>query len=211
MPVTAADLKITIRGTVYGEQFENIQWYRPDGAAFLTATVLGVAESYWNDIKTTWRAFQSVNGEVRTNSILISEPGLTGAYAEFPIPEAERLGSRTGVASNTVEPCFMAAGVRLTVGTRTTRPGQKRFPGMGEVDVDANLLVGAYVTLVEAVAVKFSEPIELGAPVATGVLHPEITRVDPTTKLVVVRQDVTGFVVNPAPTTQNSRKVGRGA
>jgi len=55
----------------------------------------------------------------------------------------------------------------------------------------------------------FSEPIILGAPVATGVLHPAIggTMVD---GVPPVYQRVTGNVVNTRITSQVSRKLGHG-
>lgn len=211
MPVTAEDLKITIRGTCLAQQAEVVQWYRPTGAAFLTATLLGVAEAYWNDIKTLWRACHLNSTNDTTVSILISEPGAGGGYAEYAIPSGEQSGTRSSPTQNQPLPPFMCAGVRLTVGTRTTRPGQKRFWGLVEEDQSAGVLGSALAALVAALAPKFSAGITLGAPVATGVLWPEIVHLEGSPQVVTARQDVTGFIVNPNVTTQNSRKYGRGA
>ena len=68
----------------------------------------------------------------------------------------------------------------------------------------------AKLTLVRAVAPKFATPIILGAPVATGVLEPVVTRLSPDGTTVLASQPVAGYVINPNQTTQNSRKVGRG-
>ena len=211
MPVTAQDVKISIRGQLSGQRVQVVQWYRPVGAAFLTATLLGVAEAYWADIKTAWRACHGATTNDVTTSILISEPGVGGGYAEYAIPVGEQQGTRSAPTQSNFMPPFAAGGVRLTVGTRTTRPGQKRFWGLYEEDNSNGDLGSAYAALLATLAAKFSSQITLGAPVATGNLIPEICRLDGVPEVVTARQDVTGFLVSPYVTTQNSRKYGRGA
>jgi hypothetical protein len=211
MAVSAEDLKIVIRGVHMGQQMEVVQWYRPTGAAFLTATLLGVAEAYWNDIKTTWRACHVANIDDVTTSVFISEPGVAGQYAEFAVPSGEQQGTRSGPTEPQALPPYVAAGVRLTVGSRVTRPGQKRFWGLKESDQSNGLLTAALAALITSLAPKFAGGITLGAPVATGVLWAEIVRVAGVPQVVTARQDVTGFIVAGNVTTQNSRKFGRGA
>lgn len=203
-------LKIVIRGTILGQQFQNVCWYQTDGAAFLTADAVGVGEAFWNDIKTVWRAAMIETVALTTDSILVSEPGPTGAFGEFAIPVLERPGTRPSAGLEGLMPTFVAAGIRLTVATRTTRPGQKRVVGMTEADHINNVIQPPYLALINALAPKFAEPIVLGAPVATGVLEPIVTSLDPTTGLVVASQPVTGWVTNVNATSQVSRKVGRG-
>lgn len=202
-------LRITIRGVIQAQAFNLVCWYNTDGAAFLTATATGVGEAFWNDIKTVWRAAMESSPLLVTNSILVSEPGPTGAFGEYPIPVGERQGTRT-VGTSDLLPSFNAAGIRLAVATRTTRPGQKRVPGALEVDQTNGAWVSGYMTLMNNLAPKFSSPITLGAPVATGVLIPIVTRVNPDTGDVDASQDVVGFVTNPYVTSQVSRKIGRG-
>lgn len=202
-------LKIVIRGQWQGQVFNNICWYETDGAAFLTADAVGVGEAFWNDIKTVWRAAMATTAELTTTSILVSEPGPTGAFGEFAVPPDEQQGTRT-VSPLTFPPSFNAAGIRLTVATRTTRPGQKRIVGACEQDITGNTLVAGYITLLNNLAPKFAEPIILGAPVATGVLTPIVTRVASIGGAVLASQPVTGWVTNPNATSQVSRKIGRG-
>lgn len=203
-------LKITIRGTILGQRFENVCWYNTDGAAFLTADAVGVGEAYWNNIKAVWRAAMVSLDALRTLAILVSEPGPTGAFGEFAVPPAEQLGTRSDTGLNGLLPAFNAAGIRLTVATRTTRPGQKRIVGGTEADNESGLWSLTYMGLLNALAPKFAEPVTLGAPVATGVLIPIVARVSDTGDAVLAQQDVTGWVTNRNVTSQVSRKPGRG-
>lgn len=200
-------LKVTVQGVIMGQVFNNVQWYVTDGAAFLTADAVGVGEAFWNDIKTVWRAAMATTADLTTRSIKVSEPGPTGAFGEYAIPPGEQQGTRT--ATSALMPSFNAAGFRQTVATRTTRPGQKRIVGQMESDVSGQALEGAYITLINAIAPKFCQPIILGAPVATGVLIPVIVKLDAAGE-VIASQEVTGFVTNPDATSQVSRKRGRG-
>lgn len=211
MAITATDLKIVIRGTLAGQQMQVVQWYRPTGAAFLTATPTGVGEAYWNDIKTAWRACHIATAFDVTQSIFVSEPGVDGAYGEYAIPVGEQQGTRPAGTLGEFLPPFLAAGVRLTVATRATRPGQKRFWGFLEGDNNAGALQSAAAALIGTLAGKFSSGITLGAPVATGVLWPEIVHLEGSPEVITRRQDVAGFIVAANITSQNSRKIGRGA
>lgn len=202
-------LKITIVGTVLSQAFNIVTWYTTDGAAFLTADPAQVGEAYWNDIKGVWRALMPNSAGMRTSLVRVAEAGSTGAYGEYAIPPGEQLGLRSAAGSD-FNPSFMAAGIKQTVATRTTRPGQKRIPGSLEEDGGANVWTSAYMTLLNNLAPKFAAPIVLGAPVATGGLEPIVARLSPDGSTVLASQPVTGFVVNPNQTTQNSRKVGRG-
>lgn len=210
MAITATDLKMTIKGTCLGQRWNLGCWYRLTGAAFATADPLGVAEAYWNDIKSAWRALALAAADFYTLEIFCEEEGANGQYATFPIPSGEQVGLRALGAALNLEPPYVAYGVRQTVGSRVTRPGQKRIPGVGRQDTTNGYVVTATATLVGSVAAKFSSGITLGAPVATGVMWPEVCRIDPATRLILAKQDVTGFLLNPYATTQVSRKVGRG-
>lgn len=202
-------LKVTINGTIIGQVFNIVTWYTTDGAAFLTADPAQVGEAYWNDIKTVWRALMPDSSGMRTISVKVAEAGPTGAYGEYAIPPGEQIGLRSA-ASSDFNPPFLAAGIKQTVATRLTRPGQKRIPGSLEQDGGAGGWNSTYLGLVNNLAPKFAAPIVLGAPVATGGLEPIVTRLSADGSTVLASQPVVGFVTNPYQTTQNSRKVGRG-
>lgn len=204
-------LEIQFRYTYLGQKLMTRQHYQMQGAAFLTADVVQVAEAYWNDVKTLWRSLFSTASTVSTqDALFVREIGNGLQYAEYAIPSGERVGTRAaGDDGEWVAP-FMAAGVKLTVGSSVTRPGQKRISSMREGDIVGNSLISAHQTLVDNVAVIFSDPRTLGAPVALGVLQPVIGGTlidgDPT-----VWQNVTGQVVNAFITSQVSRKIGHGS
>lgn len=210
MPVTGGHMKITLRYTYLAQRCENVQFYRLTGSAFATATVLGVLEAYWNDIKTAVRSVFSTSEDVSTiDSILGDEVGGGLGFAEFSIPPDERVGTRPAGADGLWLNSFSAIGGRLTVGSRLTRPGQKRFPMLREGDVSSNAVTPAIIDVYDPVFAKFSDLITLGAPVATGVMQPEIGKSVPS-GFPTVFQDVTGRVINTNVTSQVSRKVGRG-
>lgn len=211
MAILSSHLKVTIRGTVAAQQWENVQWYKPTGAAFVTAEAAGVAQAYWDDVKTAWRALIVTSSVFTFQSVLVSEPGDTGAFGEYPIPISEQNGTRAIGDLADFMPPFNAWGMRLTVATRTTRPGQKRFCGIMEGDANADILTAPGIALLEDLAPKFSDNIVLGSPVATGVLIPEVVRIDRVTGDITASQEVTGFLINPYVTSQVSRKRGRGA
>lgn len=201
-------LRIEIRGTIKGQACMVRQWYETDGAAFLTADPTGVGEAFWNHIKTAWRAMHIGDGVDFTQSIFVAEDGPTGAYGEYAIPTGEQTGLRSGAGLGSSLPAYSAGGIRLTVGSRVTRPGQKRFWGLYELDADHGDLVSAgYATLLDGIGPMFSAPLTLGAPVALGVLNPIIVSMGGTPPVVVASQPVTGYLVHPYVTSQVSRKV----
>lgn len=210
MAITASQLMIIVRGTMQGQRWENVQWYRPTGSAFLTADAVSVAEAYWNDVKTVWRAATTVSPALTFDSVFVSEPGSTGAFGEFAVPPAESQGSRSGSGLGEFLPAFCAAAVRLTVATRATRPGQKRFVGGTEGDNLGGVWSAAYIALIDALAAKFDSTITLGVPVATGVLDPIVVRINRATGAIVTDQLVVGHLTNPNISSQVSRKIGRG-
>lgn len=211
MAITADKLKIIVRGLIYNQQWENVQWYRPTGSAFLTADAGAVAEAYWNDVKTLWRNIVPSSAGMTFESVFVSEPGDSGAYGEFSVPIGEKDGTRSaGVGGQGLQP-YAAVGMRLTVANRSTRPGQKRFIGLTEGDNVNGILGADMIAAVEALSVKFDGTITLGSPVATGVLDPIVCRVNRETGEITASQLVTGHVINSNITTQNSRKYGRGS
>lgn len=209
--VVGGRVKISLRYTFFGQRCQNVQWYRTDGAAFLTASASGVLEAYWNDIKSAWRAMIVTSPSFEFNELALEEENPTGAFGTYAVPLAERQGTRALGSLVDFLPQFVAASAKLTVATRVTRPGFKRLPGIMEGDSGAGEISATFVSLADAVAAKYSTPIILGAPVATGALIPVIVRLDPNTGAVSASQDVSGRIVSNIPTSQVSRKRGHGS
>jgi len=212
MAISSTEFKINLRYTYLDQKCQNVQYFRLSGAAFLTATALGVLEAYWNDIKTAMRALTSTSSAVGTfDSILGEEIGGGLSFAEFSIPSGERVGTRAAGDDGEWVSGIMALGMRQTVATRFTRPGQKRFPWLRESDITGNELTTATITLYTPAVEKWALPITLGAPVATGVMTPMIVHEPTVAAPVRATQNVTGYVINTDVTSQVSRKKGRGA
>lgn len=212
MAIIGNRIDIHIRYTYLGQKCQNVMSYEPGGAAFLTADMIQVLEAYWNNIKGAFRALASTSAAVNTfDSLLGIEHGLGNQMAEYPIPPAERVGTRAAGDDGEWLSSFTAVGCRLTVATRSTRPGQKRLPFLRESDVTGNTLVPSIITLMDPAFQKFGDDVLLGAPVATGVLLPLVVHEPTVAAPAYAQQLVTGYTINPDVTTQVSRKKGRGA
>lgn len=212
MPITAPNLAITLRYQWMSQKMQTKRVYSVTGAAFLTATAVGVGEAFWNDVKTVWRAMTPLAGASVFKSVLVEELGGGSSFGEYAIPVGEQSGTRSTAGLTQEAPSFVNVGVRFTVGTRITRPGQMRVPFLWESDMDGQAVNSTFLTLVTALATKLAAPSTLGAPVATGVLTPQVVRFAAGSGVVIEdQQDVVGFVVNTNLTSQNTRKIGRGS
>lgn len=204
-------LAIELRYTYLQQRCLTRQLYQMQGAAFVTADPIQVAEAYWDNIKTLWRSMFSTASIVNTlDSVFVREIGNAEQYAEYAVPSGETVGTRAAGNDGEWLPSFVVAAVKLTVGSSVTRPGQKRLVPLRRGDVTDNLLATAQKTLVDNVAAIFSTDRNLGAPVATGILSPVIGGTvidgDPT-----VFQFVTGKVTSSFVSSQISRKIGHGS
>lgn len=210
MALVDAHIEMILRYTYLDQQCENTFMYFTEGAVFVGVNAPQVAEAWWNDIKTTFRAMVTDDVSVaRISSVICRNLVSGGELGEFAIPPGEQAGTRTGLSGIEPAASYNAVGFRLSVGNTTTRPGQKRIPFMYENDLERNQVAFAFYTLVDAFASHIDGPLTLGAPVALGVLQPVVggTIVG---GFPTVYQDVIGHVTNPSLTTQVSRKKGRG-
>lgn len=211
MAISVGDIfEIAVAGHMYGQQTLNVWTYRADSAS-VGITAAQLAEAYWAHVKAAARGIPTSDHgaafeEVRVRQ-LAGTGGLVGTYI---VPAGERGGTRTSDGNPPLTP-FAAAGVRLVVGTSTTRSGQKRFGGIGEGDNAGGLLAAGAVSAVQGLLNVASGYIILGAPAALLELVCVVVRKDKTTGAVLAHQDVVGTLINPYITTQNTRKVGRGS
>jgi hypothetical protein len=203
-------LEISVEAALYSQQVMNV-WTYEVGGTFSGISAGSVAHAYWNHVKTTYRALVSTEFGPTFTRVLVkdlSDP--TGDYGEYGVPVNERAGTRSATGVQGM-PGFAAAGVRLTVATRVTRPGQKRFPFLLEDDSAGYGLTSGFTTLVNALMTAATVSVTLGAPALGMDLNPIVVRRDPTTGAVTAFQQVTGFAINPNTTSQVSRKIGRGS
>ena len=203
--------QIAIRGQFIGQAWQVSQYYDFANIFGTTITASEAGEAYWDNVSGPIRALFVTTPNLTVNSIFIRELAAGGEYGEYAIPIAEQQGVRSAEGMGEFLPSFAAFGFRLAVATRTTRPGQKRFPGVMEGDNSSGVLSQAARDLVAAVAVKFVETLTMNPPAAFVTMQPRIVRLNPSTGTVVASQPVAGALVNPNVTTQNTRKMGRGA
>lgn len=202
-------IEIALRYLWLGQQCQNTYQYAVAELSTLPSAA-NFGEAWWNHVKATQRAMvRSAMGDV-FYSVLVTELGNPeGDYGEFDVPLAERPGTRSGGSSATAMPSFTAIGVRLTVGSRLTRPGQKRYPFLDEADVNVQQVDATTKALVVSAVNVACAPIILGAPAALATLNPVVVRKGPSST-ILASQSITGNVVNNYLTTQVSRKVFRG-
>jgi len=202
-------ISVTIGGVVQAQQWMNV-WTFKVGGTLSTPTAGQIGEALWNDFTTDYRALISSAHSAAFQFVRVRElDSLTGDYGEYAVPVGEQAGT-LAVSTTTYLPSFNAAGIRLTVGTRVTRPGQKRIPGQRGEDISSLQWVSAYLTRLATFATTATSVALLGAPVAGTELQPVVVSIDRTTGLPTASQNVIGYVVNPYVTSQVSRKIGRG-
>lgn len=207
---TGSFVEMLVNMTIFNQQ-NLMAWHYEvqDWAAGVTAVQLG--EAWWNHVKATYRAVipSALGATFRSIKVLeLSNP--SGDYAEFDIPLGEQAGTRVAGVSGEAMPPYVAVGARLVVGTRATRPGQKRYPGVYEGDNSAGVVGSALLGAVQASLTVMTASMLLGAPAATVRLQPIVTRIVPP-GVITGYQNITGYLVNQNLTTQNSRKFGRGS
>lgn len=210
MAITLGSLiRITMRGSNLAQAAYNDFDYRVDGSAFLVEPVQ-IAEAWWNHVKTTYRGVVGTPFTDYFQSVTIRElDDPLGDYGTYNVPIGERAGTRSGGTQSTPMPPYVAFGMQLTVGSRVTRPGQKRVGGVMEADNASGALDATSLAAWNAFGAVISASMILGAPAATIVLNPAVVGLNPD-GTIRADQPVTGWLANTNLTTQNSRKFGRG-
>ncbi len=211
MALVDAHIAIIPRYEWLGQECENVFMYFTEGAVFVGVNAVQVAEAWWNDVKADFRAMIAGDATVcLLKSVVCRNLVSGGELGEYAIPVGESLGTRSTAGLVAPVTGTLGAGVRLTVGNTSTRPGQKRFPFLWETDIDRNNIDATFLALVETFAAHIDSPLTLGAPVALGVLQP-IVGGTVVGGFPTVYQDVVGHVTNPHITSQVSRKFGHGS
>lgn len=210
MAITTGSLvEMEVHFTYYNQQYMNVFQYQVNNMP-PSVTAGNLAQGYWNHIKATYRALAATSFGSTFQKIVLRElNNPVGELAEFGIPEGEQVGTRTPPGGTDAMPPFNSAGVRLLVGTRATRPGQKRVGWIMEADNTNASLQPAMTALITNWANVMFVSMALGSPAALASLIPIITRKTPQ-GLVLAHQPIISYLINPLVTTQNSRKIGRG-
>lgn len=210
MPISAGDLfEVTLNSQVGSNRLMSV-WSYEVGGSFPTVDAVHLAEAWWNYTKANYRAMiYATAGWVYTSVVVKEMNDPAGELAEWNIPTGEQQGTRTAPAAPEFLPIFNATGVRLTVGTRVTRPGQKRVYGLTETDNESGVASPAWMGLVATLVDALDGEFTLLAPALGVDLIPSVFRKDGAGD-VIAHQAVTGNVPNRNITSQVSRRLGRG-
>jgi len=206
---TGSKISISLNATSAGQTIMNV-WEYSVLEIVGTPTAGHYGEAWWNHVKAGYRALAlAAWGQVFT-SVRVSELGNPlGEYGEFAIPTGERAGTRSNPTDAESMPNFTAVGVRLSVSTRVTRPGQKRFAFLTQSDVLGEDVQAPFQTLVATLMTTMVANMTLGAPAAGVVLVPNVVGLN-ADGTIRGAQLVTGYAINGKVTSQVSRRFGRG-
>lgn len=211
MAFTGDIVKIGLRYIYLGQRCQTERTYRGEGATYYAANPTQLGEAWWNDVKAAWRGLANSSFGNIFESVYVEEVGGSLSYGEYSIPAGERVGTRAPGTLGDALPSYVACGVRLSVATRVTRPGQMRLPFVCDDDTTANALKAGYLTLAGAVAAKYSSVLTMGAPVALATLAPLVVTYTATVPPAVEHdQEIVGYVLNGNVTSQVSRRAGHG-
>jgi len=210
MALDATDLiEVTLNSTVGSNRLMSVWSYEISGS-FTPVDAPQVAEAWWNYVKASYRAMIYATAGWIYQSVVVREVNdPTGELAEWTIPVGEQQGTRAAPAAPDFLPIFNAVGVRLTVGSRLTRPGQKRVYGLTESDNESGTVSPTFLALVETLIAGMDNTITLGVPALAMELVPSVFRKD-ATGTVTAHQPIVGHVNNRNITSQVSRRLGRG-
>lgn len=175
-----------------------------------TPTAGNYAEAWWNHVKTVYRALPTTAMTTAFSSVRVTELGNPeGEYGEYSVPVGERAGTRTPPGDSDNLPSYSAVGVRLSVATRATRPGQKRFGFLTQADLVNNDVQGPIGTIITNLMNVMTANMTLGAPAAGVVLVPSVVGLNADGS-IRTSQVITGYAINAKATSQVSRRYGRG-
>lgn len=211
MAIGAGSLvSLTVGGLMDDQEVMNVYTYRVVGELGSPDPV-HIAEAFWNEVKVVARPLVSVRWTQAFQFVRIRElDSLTGEYGEYSIPSGERPGS-LGSGSDELLPTFVAAGFKLSVGSRVTRPGSKRFSGATEGALGDGFWTVSYRAQLDLMGAFLADSLNLIAPALGTELEPVVVRMNRVTGLPTANQPVVGYVLNVRPTSQVSRKVGHGS
>lgn len=193
--------KLTVRQTSQGEPIINVFYYRD--VAVVAPTPISVAQGFWDKVKVAWRGIPTTTQSYTFDNILCEQLFAPLGFATLSIPLAEQTPTR--VLTSEPQPTWVAGLIRLTVATRSTRPGGKRISGLTENDTVGNNVNSAMITLLQALGNVFDDTFNSspGASAMTPVIVGYPTPA-PTNKPLRV-QDVIGNSVDARVSHQVSR------
>lgn len=204
MSTTGDILEIVDRQTTNPDTALNVYHYRLD-SGILTIDPSTIAEFWWNDCNGVIRDLQSeLLLHIRVTCRNLDN---SADYGEYLIPLDEQAGTNP---TSDVQARQAAVGVTFRGATPTTRPGSKRICGIPEAQSgEWGELVPAYLSLVDLYASHMASQLNSLTPAF--VLTPVIVGLPNDDRPTRVENEIVAYSINPYITSQNTRKIGRGA
>jgi len=189
-------VRITVKQTIVSEDIFNVFFYLVE-VLVTGATLLDLLTDFRDSV---WTVLQGLQSEDLTSLTAVAE-NLTNGI------DVDTLTLNSGgldLAAGPILPSYVAAGYRLNVIDKTTRPGAKRIAGIGETRVSFNLYSpngAASVLAVAALATTFAYtgtptgsgdavPIVVGRDTFGAVDLTRFSRVSSVTELTTIRSQV---------------------
>lgn len=197
-------IEIVDRQTTNPDLALNVYHYRID-CGILTVPPLTIATFWWGNCNAVIRGLQMNDLlHIRVSCKNLENPA---DYAEYIVPTAQQAGLNTAGETQSRQ---AAIGVTFRGSTVVTRPGSKRVCGVPEAaSGDWGALVPAFITAATDYGSHMASSLNSLSP--PFVLVPVILGLPNSERPTRVENPVSGFVVNPYVTSQNTRKIGRGA
>lgn len=202
--------ELTMHGELYGQVCDNVFFYQ--GVSGTDPELDDIAQAFYEQV---WSLIQiPLIADYTLNTIEVRH--LFSGASPFILPVAEQ---GTGFTGQGVSP-FNAFGFSLGVASNATRPGSKRIPGVAEASIDDGIVTdGGTITALQDMADQFSTAlVDVTLGIVTWGLPIIVKRIldGGTYRLPVnIGEFVGNLIVDVAAslvmTSQNSRKVGRGA
>lgn len=204
MPTSGDIVEIVDRQTTNPDLALNVYHYRVE-SGILTISPATIAQFWWNDCKTVIKNLQTNDLlHIRVTCKNLENPA---DYGEYLIPVGEQPGTNS---SGDTQARQAAIGITFRGETVLTRPGGKRIAGIPEAaSADWGSLVPSFITA----AVDYGDHMiaQLNSLTPAFVLVPVIVGFPNDDRPARVENDINGYVINPYITSQNTRKIGRGA
>jgi hypothetical protein len=202
-------LQISVTGQQNGQTIMNVWQFLVTGT-FSGISAGAVANAFWQATKSTYRAIAPAGYLLAFQKVFVEDISESlGDYGEYAVPTSEQPGTRDTGSSEGM-PTFNAVGVKMVVATRVTRPGQKRFAYMTEQDSVSGAVSSTLVTAVDNLMNTMVGGLVLPSPALGMDLLAVVCKKDPATGDLITQQQVVSWLINPAVTSQVSRKSGRG-
>lgn len=181
-------LKFTVYQNPGANPVLNTFHYEVVNVGGVLPTYAEIAQAFWDYVKGPWRAFVSNGFGDWFDRVVVDNVTNEVDFGIYSVVGAERQGTRA--TPTDFMGLMVAAALRLNVGTRLTRPGQKRFCPLYEGDQSAGNIVPGTQTLITAIGDKLDENIGFGTLLSSEmrpVVYGEVTtdRPDPVVNPIV--------------------------